>query len=169
MQKLIIITPEDTLKLVDYNGYDTIHEAVDGIYEHFFSDDIPVVNGIGTNGGNSVKCSFFCNEEFLIRDDEQFDKINALATLLSGQEIRGNVALTVDYYNEDGELDSRGFEYLEEDVGDGEIEEAICECWGVEDTLLSTINHNRDKLAQCHRDMDNKKSEPKFEFTSFNF
>ena len=48
-----------------------------------------------TLSGNLLTVDFYCNEEFAVIDDEKFEKLNALASLISGQEIRENVAVVV--------------------------------------------------------------------------
>ena len=155
--KILILTPDDTVESKDYKDYSSINEGVGGTYEMFHSDKIPMVIG------DDLEVAMFCNDEFLIRDDEKFNKINATASLLSGQEIRGDVVVTVNHYTDDG-YDSRGFEYKEEDTGDGEIEEAICEHWLAEDTFLLYISHNADALKELHEKYDNNKSEPEITF-----
>ena len=157
MQKIIILKSDDTIESKEYKGYDSIHDAVDGLIENCGRTQLPLAIG------KPLSVSFWCNEEFLIRNDEKFDKVNAIASTICGQEIRGDVAVTVDVWNENG-LDSRGFKYLEEEVGDGEIEEAICEHWLAADTLLLYINQNKDILKEMHEKYDGNKSEPKYEF-----
>lgn len=161
-QKMIILTPDDTVKTADYENYDSLHNAVDGLYEVFHEDKLP----LDMIGKKPLDISFYCNEEFLIRSDEKFEKINAIASALAGQEIRGDVAVLVRTETPDG-YDIRGFEYLEEEVGDGEIEEAICECWCAEDTFMLFASRNKEALCDLHKRLDNNKSEPHFEFTVF--
>jgi len=155
--KILVLTPDDTVKTADYKDYSSINDEVHGLYEVFHEDKLPMIIG------DDLDIVFFCNEEFLIRDDDEFNKINAVASLLSGQEIRGNVVIAVNELTDDG-YDSRGFEYMEEDVGGGEIEEAICEHWLAEDTFLLFINQNADALKELHEKFDNNKSEPKITF-----
>ena len=154
--KIIIITPDDTIKSMDYVNWETLQQAVGGNFEHFHSDklEIPMFD--------NIPISFWCNEEFLIRDDEKFDKINAVATLLCGQEIRGDVAVSADENSLDG-VRSRGFKYAEEE-NDGEIEEAICEHWFAEDTFMLFINRNKDAIRKVHEELDNKKARPTMKF-----
>ena len=157
MDKMIIVKPDETVVSVDYEGYDSIHKAVDGLYEIFQNNvDLPV----GFLG--KVKTTFYCNEEFLCRDDEKFDKINAFATLVTGLEIRGDIVILPQKENPDG-IDCRGFEYLEEE-NDGEIEEAFCEHWFAEDTIMRYISKHKDKLNELHERYDNNKSKPMITF-----
>ena len=156
MDKMIIVKPDETVVSVDYEGYDSIHDAVDGLYEIFHRTDLPV----GFLG--KVKTSFYCNEEFLCRNDEKFDKLNAFATLVSGLEIRGDIVILPQKETPDG-IDCRGFEYLEEE-NCGEIEEAFCEHWFAEDTVMRYISKYKDKLNELHERYDNNKSKPMITF-----
>ena len=141
MQKAIILTPDDTVEAVDYEGYTTIHNAVDGIYQ--------------TCGGTeweNFNLTIFCNEEFLIRDDEQFDKLNAVASAIYGGEIRGNAVVLIDVETSDG-IDSRGFEYAENEN---------CECSRFIKYAEAFIEYNKENLNELHQLMDGRenKSEP---------
>lgn len=146
--KQIIITPNEEVKTVDYTGYESIRDGVNGSIERCGSLDIDTPLG-------SLKTDLYCNDSFLISDKEEFNKINAVASLFTGQEIRGDVVLLV---NEG--CDNRGFEYLETPDG----EEDLCECWFVEDKLLLFINHAKEDIEMLHEDYDDNKSEPVFEF-----
>lgn len=154
-EKIIVITPNDTIELQDYTDYKSLQQAVNGMIERFHSDRLPI-------GAGGLKIDLFCNEEFLLIESEEFNKVNAVASLMSGQEIRGNVAVTV--YAGDGE--SRGFEYKEAMI-DGEMQEDICECWVAEDLVMRYIAANRSALKELHDRLDNNKSEPYFEITSW--
>ncbi len=159
--KMIVIKPDDTIELADYNGYESLSQAVGGggMIEYFHSADLPVLPALA-HGKESLTVDLICNEEFLIDGGEEFDKINAVASLLSGREIRGNVLMLVN----NGDGTNRGFEYLEEETVEGaEPEEALCECWSAEDTVLKYIKTTRDKLENLHKQYDNNKSEPVFE------
>ena len=156
--KIIIIKPDDTITSSDYTGYQSLSDAVNGMIEHFHSTELPVEPSLA-HGQETLPVDLYCNEEFMLIDSEEFNKVNAFASLLTGQEIRGNVAMVVDA----GGGENRGFEYLEETV-DGKVEEALCECWTAEDTVLKYINQNRDKLQDLHKKLDNNKSEPRIEF-----
>lgn len=156
--KMIVIKPDDTIELADYNGYESLSEAVGGggMIEYFHSTDLPVLPSLA-HGKETLPVDFICNEEFLIDDSEEFNKINAVASLLSGKEIRGNVIMLVN----NGNGENRGFEYLEEETVEGaEPEEALCECWTAEDTVLKYINTTRAELQKLHQQYDNNKSDP---------
>lgn len=157
MRKILIITPDEEIKSIEYKDWKSIQEAVEGHFEIFYRTPMELPSG-------NIDTTFYCNEEFLIINDEKFDKINAAASLLYGGEIRGNVAVTVDLDTPDG-IESVGFEYMEEDVG-GEIEEAICEHWWVKDAIMRFINDNRDVINELHMRYDHQKSEPHVEIVN---
>lgn len=92
MKYVILITPEDTIEVKEYIDYHTINELVDGWYEH-----------CGVFGAADKMCMLFCNKEFLFQDNCTF---NSVATALAGQSIYGNVVVTVDGYNDEGERDA---------------------------------------------------------------
>lgn len=158
--KLIIIHSDDTISKADYNGYESLQKAVGGLIEHFDSINIPVEPTM-CNGKESLPVVMYCNDEFAVCNDEKFDKINAVAFLISETEIRGDVAIVVDA----GYGESRGFEYKEYAVDGCEPEEDFCECWSVEDTLLAFINNRKKELEKIHKDFDNNKSKPHIEFS----
>lgn len=160
-EKIIVITPEDTFQLKDYNGYESLSEVVNGSLSMCDKIEIPVMPMLA-NGKEKITAVMFCNDEFLIDNKKEFDKINAIASAMSGQELRGNIALVVDK----GKGETRGFHYMEEDVGGGEIEEALCECWTVEDTLMQFRNQNQKAIKDLHKQYDNNKSQPKMEHHS---
>lgn len=153
-EKIIVIKPDDTIALADYTGYETLRDTVNGAIENFHSTALPVSPVLVPNTDH-LDITLFCNDAFLISDSREFDKVNAVASILSGKEIRGNVAVVVDV----GGGETRGFEYKEISV-DGDIEEDFCECWAAEDTIMRYINDNRDKLREVHKEFDNNKSEP---------
>lgn len=170
--KLIVITPDDTIETKDYVSYESISDAVNGSFEHLhsmrpedadlqYSINVPIEPILSVDGKSEVPVDLFCNDEFLVDSSEEFDKINAVASQLLGQEIRGNVVALV--YEGGGE--NRGFEYKEyTEVEGAEPEEDLCECWGVEDTLLKYINSTKENLQELHKQYDNNKSEPRIEF-----
>ena len=160
--KMVVLTPEDTIQLADYEDYKSIQNAVHGSIEHCFSFELPV-DPVLCGGRKTIPCDLYCNDEFLISNNKEFDKINAVASLImSGgnniAEIRGNVVL-VPYA---GEGRNRGFDYKEVKIDD-EVEEDLCECWAVEDVLMRYIGRNTEALKQFHAEFDNKKSIPKWE------
>lgn len=92
MKYAILITPDDNIEIKEYEAYRTINELVDGWYE--------------TCGYFSVAgrmAILFCNEEFIYKDNMNF---NAIGSTLSGQPIYGNVVLLADGLNEDMERDA---------------------------------------------------------------
>lgn len=166
-EKIIVLTPDDTIELVDYNDYKSLQGAVNGMIELFHRDKLPIdpteVDPMAANIKSSLPVDLFCNEEFLVNDSEEFDKINAVASLLSGQEIRGNVAMVVDA----GGGENRGFEYKEYEDENEIVHIGYCECSAACDTLRWFIEKNANELERLHKQLDNHKSEPYFEITSW--
>lgn len=58
-------------------------------------------------GEEEVKVSTYCSRDLIISEDERFDKINAVASLLMEKEIRGNLVVLAD----EGKGKNRGFLY----------------------------------------------------------
>lgn len=92
MKYVIAINADNTIKAVEYTSYHTLNDIVDGWYEQ-----------CGRFVMQNKMWLIFCNEEFLLRDDIHF---NAVATVLCGCPIYGNVVIAVDGYNEDNERDA---------------------------------------------------------------
>lgn len=145
-QQMVILHPDETISFVYFdeeNSYEYISDAVDGGIELCFGLSIPVAN---KKEGKEALLPIvaFCNDEFLISNDKQFDKINALASLISNKEIRGNVAVLYDKQNGD----SRGFVGCEKEI------------------IKKFVEHTRemfkDEIKMLHKEFDNNKSEPKF-------
>jgi len=160
-KKLIVLTTDDKVKTIDYNreneesGYKALSDAVDGFIEYCGHIDLPL-------GMKTVKADVICNEEFLLRDDEKFNKVNAMASFLCGQPIYGDVVIAMT----DNEGDTIGFDDVWVINEDGTKEQDICECWWVEDTLLRFRNANIDALKEFHMEYDDNKPEPFYEVTS---
>lgn len=145
-QQIGVLHPDETISFVDVDEKDLymyISDAVDGGTELCFGLSIPVAN---KKEGKEALLPIvaFCNDEFLISNDEQYDKINAMASLISGKEIRGNVAILYDKQNGD----SRGFVGCEKEI------------------IKKFVEHTRemfkDEIKMLHKEFDNNKSEPKF-------
>ena len=149
-QRIIIITPDDEIKTMPYHNYTDLQKAVGGYFEICASFELPVISVLA-NGRERLPVDLFCNDEFLLQKHD-FSKVNAVATLLAKQEIRGTVAVAVRVIDEMG-ADTRGFCYKEEDV-DGETEEALCECWTAEDTLLRFAKANEKAIQALHKELD---------------
>ncbi len=152
MQKALVFTPNDEINSVEYKDFRTIGEVVGGTFETCTKIQW---NNEENQLTSPLNLTMFCNDEFLVRNDKEFDKVNAVATLLSNTEIRGNVILLADSYTEDG-IESRGFEFAEENG-----EELLCEHMLVFDTFEQIIADNKDKLQEIHKALDNNKSIPK--------
>lgn len=151
-EKIIIITPDDKLQSADYNGYECLRDAVNGTIEYFATNvELPFLK---------AEADFVCNDSFLVDKSEEFDKINAVASLLfsqdgeNGLEIRGNVAVVLS----NGDGSNRGFNFKEGD---------ICEHWIMEDFLEKFINNHKDEITKCHEKHDNNKSAPTLKFEAF--
>lgn len=145
-ENIIVITPDDRITTVNYNGYNSLRETVDGYIERFHGMELDF-SPPHLEGKNILEVNFYCNEEFLISDDEQFDKVNAVASLISGQETRGSVAIIV----YDGE--ERGFQQGRETNV-------------MEKMLESYVEGNKEKIANLHKEFDGNKGEPTFEVMS---
>lgn len=142
MSKLIILTTNDTVKVVDYRGYDTISEAVNGYIEHFW--DIP-------NKTKDTFLSFYCNEEFMLKNDKPFDKFNAIAYLICNEIIYGDVAVIVDPDYEkfdDDSVTERGLTNDEVDFFNNYIQELI--------------SHSDISVDELHKEYDNDTNKPRF-------
>ena len=98
MSSMIVIDPNDEIRLWDYSDFNSIHEAVDGCFET-----------CSVFGALDVMCVAFCNDEFLLRDDLKF---NALGMLISNQPIYGNIVILENGYSPHGERDSYPFDLL---------------------------------------------------------
>lgn len=146
-RKQIILTPNDEILHENYAGYESLSKGVGGCIGICTTQNIPIFP-------KPVKADFYCNDEFLLINDEKFSKCNAIATLLSGQPIYGNVVIVKNI----GE-DNIGFEYLSKDG-----EEEITETWMIEDALMRFKNDNIKNIEQIHEEYDNNKPEPHFEF-----
>lgn len=146
MSKIIVITPDDEIK--SYNFTDTtISEIVDGIPARIGSTALKLYAT-----GELLPISLFCNDDFM-NEEEGFDKINAVASTMCNNEIRGNLAIVVDVTEHFGEISHRGFEYIEREV-DGTPEEDICEHWLAVDTLMFFIKHNKEIIRELHNKYD---------------
>lgn len=166
MKRAVVITPNDEVKTVEYKGYETSREAVEGMICH-----IPVeVTEIETPF-RKIPVIFYGNDEGLLQDTCCDNKVNALVTGLYGYPIYGNVIVLeevdVPQYDEKGnieyyEKDTDGFEYIEDEHG----EEEICDCWFIEDNLLLNINRNKETLEKIHAEYDGKKPQPEIGFVS---
>lgn len=147
MNKLVILTTDDTMKTVDYKGYDTINEAVGGFIEHI--GNLP--------NTSDTFISFYCNEEFMLKNDEQFDKFNALAYLICDNIIYGNVAVIVDPDYEqcdDGSVTERGL--TEEEIN------------LLKTYVQSVINDSKVKPDELHKQYDGNKTHYNKGISAFN-
>ena len=151
--KLAVISSDDTISFKDYHGeYEELCDVIassDGehtMIEHFGDISVPKVDGMSVSRQNGI---MWCNEEFLIVEDEKFKNLNAVASLLSGQVIYGDVALVID----DGEGGDFGFNEQEAELMKNSVEQ-FCE-------------EHKQELEQLHKQYDNHKPEPFFAVSSF--
>jgi len=125
MQKLLVVTSNDEIKMMDYDNFESTREAVEGLSERLTT--LPVAPFVCSTG----EVDIWCNEEYTYLSTESCNKINVMGTLLYGDSVYGNIAVTVKLpFGE-----TRGFEY-EEIEEDGKMVEAVCESWCVEDWFL---------------------------------
>lgn len=140
MKYAILIKPDDTIEIKEYKNYRTINQLVGGWYEicgHF--------------GASNVMCFIFCNEEFLFDDDAKF---NAVATLLAGQPIYGNIVILEDGYNP---------EICDRDSMPLSVEQAH----NVQAALSALVSHFSASLKEFHFKYDNSKPEPKYQVDAY--
>lgn len=151
MQKAIIFTPDDNIESVDYKDWHTINEAVGGTFQTCGNISFGHPE---KSFEEALQLTMFCNDEFLVRDDKEFEKVNAIATLLSDEEIRGNIILVADVETPDG-IASRGFEYAEANG-----EQLLCEHMLVFDAFEQFIANHKEEIQNIHKALDMNKSEP---------
>ena len=92
-EMIIVLKANDTMTKKPYEGFESLRETVEGTISYFHSAVVQTILG------KRLNVDMICNDEFAIDNDEKFDKVNALASVMSGQEIRGNVAVIVDLEN----------------------------------------------------------------------
>ena len=160
-EKILIVTNDEKIEMMDYTDYQSIQKAVNGSFQLLAVTKIGV-NPIYSHGKYYLDVCLFCNENFLIDDDEEFDKINAFGSALTGQEIRGNVAILIDTLD----CDNRGFEYLEEEKN-GKPEEALCECWAAKQSIEQHMRYNEKRYAELHKKYDKNKGNPEMSYKIF--
>ena len=153
-KKLIIIGTDDKIKIAPYEGYSSITAGVGGgLMELFHTDKIPCPLG-------NIPIDFYCNEEFLYREEDNFKKCNALATAIysgGSTPIYGDVVIVKRVAD-----DVAGLDFVRTPEG----EEDLCECWFVEDILMRYANQITKELGEIHSVYDDNRPEPSFEFYS---
>lgn len=93
MRYIIVITPDDKIKLEPYEDYRSINKCVGGFFE--LCGHLPTADG--------GMFDIYCYEECLLHDEYKF---NAFAAFLLSKWIYGNIAILIRGRNEDNELDS---------------------------------------------------------------
>lgn len=154
--KIAVIGTDDSITFKDYHAeYEelcNIIASADGehtLIEHFSDLSVPKVSNemvVSTQRG-----IMWCNEEFLLIDDEKLNKFNPVASMLSGQMIYGDVALVID----DGEGGDLGFNEQEEEL--------------MKTNITFFCNEHAEELAELHQEYDGheNKPEPEFGFSTF--
>ena len=145
-EKILIVTNDEKIEMMDYTDYQSIQKAVNGSFQLLAVTKIGV-NPIYSHGKYYLDVCLFCNENFLIDDDEEFDKINAI------------LIDTLD-------CDNRGFEYLEEEKN-GKPEEALCECWAAKQSIEQHMRYNEKRYAELHKKYDKNKGNPEMSYKIF--
>ena len=146
-EMMILLKPNDSMGKKEYNGYASLREAVDRNISYFHQAVVE------TTSGRRLNFDMICNDEFLISEDEQFQKVNAFASMMSGQEIRGTVAILVDC----GDGENRGFY-------DSSV---YSECEDAMKVFQHFFESHREEIQKLHKKFDGNKSEPRFEIHPF--
>lgn len=108
MERAIIIKPTDEIEVAEFsieNSFDFLknfvkaeNEDLDETYMGFYTTTVnfPCIDEVtGTFSSIGRKMSFCYNDNFLVTNYDDFEKINALATFILEIEMRGNVVLTL--------------------------------------------------------------------------
>lgn len=163
MKKAILITPEDEVKVIDYEDGLTFLQAQVGGHIKTLVDEVIPGSHIASNSNEDTRVVGYCNEEGLLIDTCCNNKVNALMSVLNdGNPIYGNVVLVKGV----GE-DTDGFDYKEV-TRNGITEMDVCECWAIHDLYTSIRNKiTKESLGIYHSIFDGKKPEPTINFVSF--
>lgn len=146
MSKLVVLTINDTIETVDYTGYDSINNVVGGFIEHFW--DLP--------NTSDTLFSFYCNEEFMLKNDEQLNKFNASAYLICNKRIYGSVAVLVNpNYEKCNDPDAIERGLTEEEVNT------------FKNYVQTLINNSDITLDELHKQYDGNKSRYNDGITAF--
>lgn len=138
MKNAILITPSDEIEIREYIDYHTINDLVDGWYET-----------CGYFGVTDTMCFIFCNEEYLLRDEIEF---NAIATVLANQPIYGNIVLLAEGYDDEGERDSVPLDDMQ--------------AAAIEKALNDFAEHFSPILKELHNKYDKHKPKPRTEIVA---
>ena len=135
--KVIVFKSDDSMELRPYSNYETLQEAVGGLFQ--------ICGGVNLPDGNTA--TLFCNEEFLNINADEFKRVNVIASEINGRErIYGDAVLALDIVD-----DSVGFPE--------EMARKLMEYYQEEIKKLDP--------ESFHKKYDNRKPEPKMEFYSF--
>ena len=146
MSKILVITNDEKVRTEEYHNFRDIQTAVSGGFEIFGNLQF----NLHKDSKLPANLLLHCNDEFLLIDSKEFDRINAVTCLIdNGSLIYGDVSVLIDA----GEGESRGF--TDEEVT------AFTE-W-----LNNIMQKNHSVLKKIHEEYDSKKPESKIEFFSF--
>lgn len=122
MEKLIVLRPDDKFEAVDFdreNSYTALkklvkadNESINDTCIGFYSSSIrfPCIDEeTGELSSEEQMFNFCYNDNFLVNEYEDFNRINAVATHILNHEMRGNVVITL----RDEEGSTRGFNNAE--------------------------------------------------------
>lgn len=148
MKYVVQITPDDSVTIAKYQDYQTINDLVDGWYEvcaylskHHKNDSLLY---FFTDYFKKKTYHVYCNEEYLLHDKCKF---NALATIICNQApIYGNVVITLEGYNEEGEKDSIPFELQEAQKVQTILSEFAQDIMPVLDILHKQYDDNKPQI-----------------------
>lgn len=85
--KMVLITSDEEIKVVEYSGLKSMQKAVNGYIEM-----------VGTVDMFGIDIDSFCNEEFLIQESDECKKVNAITSLIAKHRIMGNTIFIANEY-----------------------------------------------------------------------
>lgn len=142
---IIIMKNDEQVTTAEYADYKDIQKAVGGMIECYEHIDFCKANG------EKIHIICWCNEEYLLIDSEEMNRINAGAFLLNEEAvIYGDVAFLIDK----GGGEERGFT-------PEETEEFVS-------FVKKILNDNSHLVHLIHSRFDGNKPEPRVEFFAFN-
>ena len=156
-QVIIRITPDDEIKHIKIGAINNEERVNKGDNEDFYDATSKIFDEVFVNSvpcalknvevplmGRTLTLNAYADDNFLYNNS--YTKINAIASMLNGSVIYGDVLLDVKM--DGGE--SRGLEYKETEDG----EQDFCESWFAEDALMLFANRNRDEINRLHNEFD---------------
>lgn len=125
----VTISPDDRVTKTEYNGLKSIQEAVGGYIECITTRMFKVNNCY-------YSVVFYCDEEYRLKNMDKYCKVNAVASLLSGTQVYGNVVVMP----VEGDDDTNGYD-----------EE---QCNAVMGYLSNLINAAKVMVGEYHKHYD---------------